>query len=104
MKSRRHKVYVAPMADRKLVSHLEFLSRVSLLAAEHLYIAYEKALGFLAETPASCPLYTLLQPIGTEIRYKLFGKRYRIVFEIIADTVYIYDIQDCRQNINKNLI
>jgi len=31
-------------------------------------------------------------------------QRYRIVFEILDGTVYIYDIQDCRQDVDKSLV
>ena len=32
------------------------------------------------------------------------GKRYRAVFEIIDNNVYVYDIQDCRQDTDKSLV
>ena len=43
-------------------------------------------------------------PIDVQLRYRLFRKRYRIVFEIVGNSVYIYDIQDCRQDSDKNLL
>ena len=46
----------------------------------------------------------LEMPIDVQLRYRLFGKRYRIVFEIVGNSVYIYDIQDCRQDSDKNLM
>jgi hypothetical protein len=42
--------------------------------------------------------------IDAQLRYKLFGKRYRIVLEIVGNAVYVYDIQDCRQDVDKNII
>jgi hypothetical protein len=43
--------------------------------------------------------------LDIELRYKLFGgNRYRIVFEVAKSDVYVYDIQDCRQDTDKNLL
>jgi hypothetical protein len=104
MESKKHSVFVEPSADRRLAAHVEFLARVSEKAAVRLYKAYEESLRFLEDNPQSCPLYIPQMPIEAELRYKLFGKRYRIVFEIVGSAVYAYDIQDCRQDIDKNLI
>jgi len=98
-----HKEYVVsvlPMAEEKLATHLQFLTAVSESAAQKLYQSYRDALAFIATNPESCPLY-LPSP---SYRYKLFGKRYRIVFQIVESTVYADDIQDCRQDEDKNLI
>ena len=104
MESDKYSVYIAPSADRKLASHIEFLARVSENAAARLYEDYEEALGLLEDNPEACPFYVPLNPIDAQLRYKLFGKRYRIVFEIVGDNVYAYDIQDCRQDTDKNSI
>jgi hypothetical protein len=104
VESENYRVFVEPSADRRLAAHVEFLARVNENAAVRLYKAYEESLRFLENSPKSCPLYIPQEPIETELRYKLFGKRYRIVFEIVGSTVYAYDIQDCRQGIDKNLI
>ena len=97
-------VFVNPSADRKFSDHLEFLSRVSEIGAARLYEDYEITLNFLESTPKACPIYIPFNHIDVELRYKLFGNRYRAVFEIEGSSVYIYDIQDCRQDDNKNLI
>ena len=104
MESDKYSVFIDPSADRRLASHIEFLARVSENAAMHLYKSYEEALGFLEDSPEICPLYIPQKPINAQLRYKLFGKRYRIVFEIVENNIYAYDIQDCRQDIDKNLI
>ncbi len=104
MENKSYDVFVSPAADRKLAAHIEFLSRVSEPAAARLYIAYEKALSYLESTPKSCPPYVPIKPIDADLKSKTFGKRYRIVFEIIDDEVYVYDIQDCRQDIDKSLV
>ena len=104
MESKRYQVYVDPMADQKLAGHMEFLARVSEDAALRLYESYEKTLHFLEENPAICPVYLLQKQIDAELRYWLFGKRYRVVFEIIGNAVFVYDIQDSRQDFDKSLV
>lgn len=100
----QYHVLVSRLADRKLASHMQFLSHVSETAADRLYMAYSEALCFLESVPESCPPYIPLKPIDADLKYKLFAKRYRIVYEIIGDAVYIYDIQDCRQSTDKSLV
>jgi hypothetical protein len=104
MKSSKYQVFVDTQADRKLAAHIEFLARVSEAAAARIYKEYEESLAFLKYSPASCPPYIPQKPIDAKLRYKLFGKRYRIVFEIIDNAVYAYDIQDCRQDTDKNFV
>ncbi|MDR0916295.1 MAG: hypothetical protein LBN02_03810 [Oscillospiraceae bacterium] len=104
MAAERYQVYVDAKADGKLAAHTEFLARVSESAALRLYESYAAALGFIGENAPSCPIYTPQKPTDAELRYWLFGKRYRIVFEIVGRAAYIYDIQDCRQDTDKNLV
>ena len=104
MVAKKFNVSVEIEATQKLASHLEFLARVSEEAARRLYLAYEKALDFLSKNPESCPLYMPEKPTDVELRYKMFGGRYRIVFTISGQMVYAYDIQDCRQDSDKSLV
>ncbi|MDR0249449.1 MAG: type II toxin-antitoxin system RelE/ParE family toxin [Oscillospiraceae bacterium] len=97
-------VFVDPQADRKLAHHIEFLARVSEAAATRLYQAYEDALHFIMDFPEACPAYLPQKPTDARLRYSPFGKRYRIVFEVVGGEVYVYDIQDCRQDSDKNLV
>jgi mRNA-degrading endonuclease RelE of RelBE toxin-antitoxin system len=104
MKVKQYQVFVDPIADKKFAAHLEFLARVSENAALRLYDEYEASLLFLRDSPEICPAYLLEKHIDAKLQYHLFGKRYRIVFEILDDQVFVYDIQDCRQNFDKDLI
>jgi len=101
---KEYSVFVEPSADRRLASHFEFLSRVSEDAAFRLYDEYEETLRFLEYNPERCPPYVPKIPIDAQLKYRLFGKRYRIVFEICDKDVYVYDIQDCRQDSDKNIL
>jgi len=104
MENKHYHIHIDPSAVARLTIHIEFLARVSEIAALALYDSYEEALSLLEETPEICPLYHSDVLTDVELRYRLFGKRYRIVFEISKNDVYIYDIQDCRQDKDKNLL
>ena len=91
---------VHPDAIEKLRGYIQFLTRVSENAGARLYLEYTESIDFLTRHPESCPLY----PPDTRYRYKLFGKRYRIVFEIVGQIVYVDDIQDCREDMDKSLV
>ena len=84
--------------------HARFLARVSVPAAQRLRNTYISALKSLENNPQRCPLYIQNVDIEDELRYLLFSARYRIVFGIIDATVYVYDVQDVRQNEDKNQV
>jgi mRNA-degrading endonuclease RelE of RelBE toxin-antitoxin system len=104
MASDKYSVSVYPKAQDKLAAHVRFLSKVSVPAARHLKAAYDKTVEFLESSPDSCPIYYSHKLSNPNLHYELFSKRYRIVFEIVDNAVYIYDIQDCRQDTDKNLV
>ena len=104
MREHKYSVNVDPSANDRMIDHVRFLAKVSVPAAERLYTTIETAIASLQDNPESCPLYTMHGFNDVKLRYKLCGKRYRIVFEIIENDVFIYDIQDCRQDSDKNLV
>ena len=97
-------VRIAPAASEKLLAHVRFLAQVSVTAAERLYDELYEAVYSLEYNPERYPRYFQQTEIDAVLRYILCAKRYRIVFEVIGGTVYIYDIQDCRQDTDKNLV
>jgi len=90
MENREYTVVIKPTAIHRLASHVEFLARVSEGAASSLLDEYGESIVFLESNPESCPPYIPKLPIDAKLRYKLFWKRYRIVYEIIGNTVYVY--------------
>ena len=100
----KYDVFVEPAAAEKMFAHVKFLAQVSVPAAERLYDELNAAIDSLKTNPRICPYYKPKRAIDAELRHKVCGKRYRIVFEIINTYVYVYDIQDCRQDTDKNLI
>ena len=104
MEKNHYNIQFTPASILKLASHIEFLAQINENAAMSLYDSYEEAKEFLKSTPEICPKYYPDIVIDANLKYKLFGSRYRIVFEIIENIVYVQDIQDCRQDTDKNLI
>ena len=104
MPQSEYTVKVDSAAKTKMVNHTRFLARVSVPAAQRLRNAYFSALQSLKIDPQRCPLYRPGVDIEEELRYLLLSERYRIVFEIVDTTVYVYDVQDVRQDENKNLV
>ena len=104
MDNRKFSIHVNIPALEKFALHLEFLANVSEQAAMNLYTAYEESLIILETFPRTCPTYSSKLHPKREFRHRVFGKRYRIVFEILDNAVYVFDIQDCRQDYDKNLI
>jgi len=104
--SKKYNVEIMPAANRKLGHHIEFLARASKPAAKRLYSDYQNALKFLEKSPESCPPYITQKLSDANLKYKLFGNkdRYRIVFEMIDNNVFAYDIQDCRQGTDKSFV
>ena len=99
----RYRVTVDDNALIKLEEHIEFLARISESAALRLYDEYKESLDNLSKNPHMYPIYQN-HSLNAELHCKIFYKRYRMVFETIDANVYIYDIQDCRQDTDKNLL
>ncbi|MCL2689326.1 MAG: type II toxin-antitoxin system RelE/ParE family toxin [Chitinispirillia bacterium] len=99
-------VHISPAADDRISYHVNFLKRVSISGALRLYDKFCKELGSLDFNPERCPRYFSSKKAvdDTMFRYKFCAKRHRIVIEIVDDTVYIQDVQDCRQHTNKSLV
>ncbi len=93
-----YSVIVDPAVNDRMYEHFEFLSRVSSDAANRLLGILLEDILSLQTQPFRNPLYNRpYLPIG-KYRYKISEKRYRIVYQIDGDFVYVDDIQDCRQN------
>jgi len=99
-----YNVYVIPAAAEKLIAHVRFLAQVSVSAAERLHDNLYEAVCSLEFNPERYPRYFPQIPIEAELRCCLCAKRYRIVFEVTDGAVYVYDVQDCRQDTDKNIV
>ncbi|GHV83021.1 plasmid stabilization protein [Spirochaetia bacterium] len=98
------KVIIAPEANDRMYDHFEFLARVSGTAAIRLLETLTEDIKSLETMPFVSPFFDRSYLPKGKYRYKLSYQRYRIVYQIEGDTVYVDDIQDCRQDDDKNLI
>jgi plasmid stabilization system protein ParE len=97
-------VFIAPAVYDRMYEHFLFLAKVNENAARRLLDTFMKDIRSLASMPGAYPVYDRpFLPKG-KYRYMLSGKRYRIVYQIADDTIYVDDVQDCRQDDDKNLV
>jgi mRNA-degrading endonuclease RelE of RelBE toxin-antitoxin system len=80
-----------------MYEHFEFLSRVSETAALKLLDGLASDMRSLEELPYRNPVYDRPYLPKGKYRYMMSCGRYRIVYQIEARTVFVDDIQDCRQ-------
>ena len=105
MARKKYNVILARRADRMLLLHTEFLTRVSPVAARRLLVNFKKAVSFLSENPFQYPYADNLDVPGIPTqtyRKCLFTERYKALFLVEGNEVYIDAIIDCRQE-NENL-
>ncbi|CAA7601885.1 ParE toxin of type II toxin-antitoxin system, parDE [Acididesulfobacillus acetoxydans] len=101
---RVYPVVIAPDAKDRMYDHFEFLARLSINAANGLLDALLKDIWNLRTDPFRYPMYDRpYLPVG-KYRYILSNKRYRIVYQIIGNQVFVDDIQDCRQGDDKTIL
>ena len=105
MTQKNYNVVVARRADNMILSHTKFLAQVSPSSARRLLTGFKKMIGSLSNNPLQFPFADELDVPGIiTYRYRkcLFEKRYKILFLIEDNNVYVDAIIDCRQE-NKNL-
>jgi mRNA-degrading endonuclease RelE of RelBE toxin-antitoxin system len=100
----RYEVEIAPRAEARMYDHFAFLAQVSPGGAEKLLKALVRDMKSLESNPYAYPYYNRPHAESCKYRYVLSYSRYRIVYQVVTNTVYVDDIQDCRQDDDKNLI
>ncbi len=96
-------VIVSRRADAMLISHARFLANVSVPAAKELVQEFEKILDSLEENPFQFPVETDYELPPGQFRKALFYKRYKALFSVEDNTVYLDAVLDCRQDNAKYL-
>ena len=91
-------VIIDPTVNDRMYDHYEFLSRVGVDEAEKLLNGLIKDINSLKILPYRNPVYDRPYIPRGKYRYMLSCERYRIVYQIVNTTVFIDDIQDCRQS------
>jgi len=101
---KKHRVFISPAANDRMYDHFLFLARVSEKAAINLLDKLIKDIQSLEFMPQINPYFDRPYLEQGKYRYKLSCRRYRIVYQIIKDCVFVDDIQDCRQNDDRNML
>jgi len=99
-----YKIIVAPAANDRMAEHFEFLARVSEGAADRLLDELTDDIKSLQRMPYRSPVYDRPYLQNGKYCYLLSHKRYRIVYQILNGTVFVDDIQDCRQSDEKDIL
>jgi hypothetical protein len=98
------KVIVDPAANDRMYDHFEFLAQVSETAAEKLIDGLVSDIRSLESLPFRNPVYDRPYIQNGKYRYMMSCCRYRMVYQIEGNTVYVDDIQDCRQSDSSGLL
>jgi mRNA-degrading endonuclease RelE of RelBE toxin-antitoxin system len=101
---KKYNIRVAPAVNDRIAAHFEFLAMVSENAAHELLEELIKDIKLLETNPQINPYLDRPYIEHGKYRYKLSYGRYRIVYQIVNDTVFVDDIQDCRQDDDKSLL
>jgi predicted butyrate kinase (DUF1464 family) len=99
-----YQVIISSGANFRMYEHFEFLARASENAANRLIEGLLKDIRTLSSDPYRYPVYISRYCQYGKYRYILSNKRYRIIYQVIGNQVYVDDIQDCRQDADKNII
>lgn len=99
----KYTVIVSRRADAMLVRHAQFLANVSVPAAKGLAVDFGKILDALEENPFQFPVETEYELPPGQFRKALFCKRYKALFCVEGENVYLDAVLDCRQDNSKYL-
>lgn len=99
-----YRIVVAPAANDRMAEHFEFLARVSEAAAGRLLDELLGDIRSLQKMPLRNPVYDRPYVSPLKYRYMISAKRYLIIYQVAEDTVFIDDIQDCRQSGDKSVL
>ena len=93
----KYRIIIATRVKKQLLNHILFLSKVSIPAAKRMRNSFEEVLVRLKDNPFQFPLDQTFAKLGLSYRKALFDKRYKVLFLVEDDTVYIDSVIDCRQ-------
>ena len=101
---KKFKVIVDPAANDRMFDHFEFLAQVSESAANNLLDGLLRDIRSLEYMPYRNPIYNRPYIKSGKYRYMVSCDRYRIVYQIDENVVFVDDIQDCRQSDIKSIL
>ena len=99
-----YQIIIDPAANDRMYEHFDFLAQVSVPAANRLLDELLKDIESLKSFPYINPEFIRPYLQQGKYRYKISSKRYRIIYQIEGNVIFIDDIQDCRQDDDKSLL
>jgi len=93
-----YEIIIDPAANDHMAEHYEFLAQVSESAARRLLMRLHRDIQSLQTMPFRNPVFNSLYVSPLKYRYLMSNERYRIIYQIVETTVFVDDIQDCRQD------
>jgi len=93
-----YEIIIDPAANDHMAEHFEFLARVSESAARRLLNGLLTDIQTLHTMPFRNPVFNSPYVSPLKYRYLMSNERYRIIYQIVESTVFVDDIQDCRQD------
>ena len=101
-----YQVKVSRPSARKVAAHVSFLARVSQPAALRLHDEIFADIRSLKDHPSSYMRYESKRFPDRVLHRKISAKRYLLVFSVDESKkiVTVVDIQDCRQDVDKNFV
>ena len=99
-----YNIVIDPAANDRMYDHFEFLARVSETAAEKLLAGLVADIRSLEYMPYRNPVYNRPYLKSGKYRYMMSCGRYRVVYQTEENTVFVEDIQDCRQSDSRSLL
>ena len=93
-----YNIVVSDAALAMLDAHVDFLTKVSVKAAQRLVDEIIGEIESLSENPQRFPMYENQFIAGNRYRRMLCAKRYLVLYEIDQSTVSVDYIVDCRQD------
>jgi plasmid stabilization system protein ParE len=97
----KYQIIFAKRVEQMVLRHTEFLARISVPAAKAFYKEFEDTLGRMKENPYQFPPEDDMNLPDGQYRKAPFAKRYKAIFTVEQETIYLDAVVDCRMD-NKN--
>lgn len=94
----KYTIYFGSRVDAMLVRHVAFLARVSVPAAKRLRNEFARVLREIEENPYQFPVDTDLNLPEGIYRKALFARRYKALFSVVENKIFLDAVVDCRQD------
>ena len=97
--AKSYNIVFSSRVDKMVTDHVSFIARVSISAAKQFRRELADILKRIEDNPYQFPVDTDLNLPEDMYRKALFAKRYKVLFMLENQTVYVDAIVDCRQNL-----